>query len=253
MRALAKWKIILEYDGSKFCGWQAQPNGKGVQNLVEFALEKIDGGHRKTSVAGRTDAGVHASGQVFSANLEKPWEPHRLLSALNFYFRKSDRVAAIDAQIMPDDFDARFSAKGRKYLYIIQNRKPPLALFRNKVWHVPFELDIELMQTASKILIGKHDFTTFRDTQCQAKSPVKTIDIFDIKKVQTPFGEQIYCTLEAQSFLHSQVRSMVGSVADVGRGRWSIEDLQNALDAKTRDACGKVAKPDGLYLTGVVY
>ena len=250
---MPKWKVTLEYDGTRFCGWQSQPSGKGVQNLVEKAIAAIDGEHRKTSVAGRTDAGVHASGQVFSVTLEKDWTPYRLMNALNFHFRKSGQVAAINAELMADDFDARFSAKGRKYLYVIQNRKQPLALMRGKVWHVPYDLDLELMQEAAKILIGKHDFTTFRDTNCQAKSPIKTIDIFDIQKVQTPYGEQIHCVLEAQSFLHSQVRSMVGSVVDVGRGRWNIADLQKALDAKTRNACGKVAKPDGLYLTGVVY
>lgn len=250
---MPKWKITLEYDGSGFCGWQSQPNGKGVQNLVETALAAADGGHRKTSVAGRTDAGVHATGQICSVELEKDWSAHRLISALNFYFRKSSKVAALKAELMPDNFDARFSAKGRKYLFIIQNRKPPLALMRGRVWHVPFDLNLEQMQIAAQKLTGNHDFTTFRDTQCQAKSPMKTIDVFDIAKVQTPYGEQIHCWLEAQSFLHSQVRSMVGSVVDVGRGHWSQEELVAALNAKSRDACGKVAKPDGLYLAEVVY
>jgi tRNA pseudouridine38-40 synthase len=250
---LAKWKITLEYDGSGFCGWQSQPNGKGVQNLVEHAISKIDGGHRNVAVAGRTDAGVHALGQVCSVNLEKDWKPYRLLSALNSFFRQDGMTSAIHAELMPDDFDARFSAKGRKYLYIIQNRKPPLSVTKGRAWHVVFDLDLEKMRLAARELIGTHDFTTFRDVQCQAKSPIKTLDVFDITQMQTPFGEQIHCNFEAPSFLHRQVRSMVGSIYDVGRGRWEVADLRAALVACDRDRCGRVAPPDGLYLKAVEY
>lgn len=253
VRALPKWKITLEYDGSAFCGWQSQPNGKGVQNLVEYAIAQIDGGKRNVSVAGRTDAGVHALGQVCSVMLEKDWKPHRLLSALNSFFREDGNVSAIKAELMPDDFDARFSAKGRKYLYIIQNRKPPLSVTKGRAWHVVFDLDLAKMRAAARELIGTHDFTTFRDVQCQAKSPIKTLDVFDIAIVQTPFGEQIHCTFEAPSFLHRQVRSMVGSIYDVGRGRWEVADLVAALNARDRDKCGRVAPPEGLYLTKVEY
>lgn len=253
VRVLPKWKITLEYDGSAFCGWQSQPNGNGVQNLVEHAIAQIDGGKRSVSVAGRTDAGVHALGQVCSATLEKDWKPHRLLSGLNSFFRKEGKVSAIRAELMPDDFDARFSAKARKYLYIIQNRKPPLSVTKGRAWHVVFDLDLEKMREAARELIGTHDFTTFRDVQCQAKSPIKTLDVFDIANVQTPNGEQIHCTFEAPSFLHRQVRSMVGSVYDVGRGRWEVGDLVVALKSRDRDKCGRVAPPEGLYLTKVEY
>jgi tRNA pseudouridine38-40 synthase len=185
--------------------------------------------------------------------LTKDWQPLRLLSALNSFFRDDGKVSAIKAELMADDFDARFSAKGRKYLYIIQNRKPPLSVTKGRAWHVVFALDLDKMRLAANELIGTHDFTTFRDVQCQAKSPIKTLDVFDIAVVQTTFGEQIHCKFEAPSFLHRQVRSMIGSIYDVGRGRWEIADLKAALIAKDRDRCGRVAPPEGLYLTEVVY
>lgn len=250
---MTKWKLIVEYEGSGFCGWQSQPEKCGVQDAIETAIAKIDGGFKRVSVAGRTDSGVHATGQVCSVNLEKNWEEFRLLDALNAHLRNLGKVAVLDCEAMPDDFDARFSAKGRKYLYIIQNRRAQLNLTKGLAWRVQYKLDIGAMQEAASRLLGQHDFTTFRDMECQAHSPIKTLEVFDIFKVNTPYGQQLHCVLEAPSFLHRQVRSMVGSIVDVGRGRWGVEDLVKALEARDRNACGEVAPPDGLYLTGVDY
>jgi len=250
---LTNWKLTLEYDGTAFCGWQSQPEKCGVQDAVESAIEKIDGGFKRVSVAGRTDAGVHALGQVCSVKLEKDWQDFRLIEALNAHLRKLGKVAILDAQIVDDDFDARFSATSRHYLYIIQNRRAPATHLKNLVWQTPFRIDIDLMKQGSQKLIGKHDFTTFRDLQCQAKSPIKTLDKFDIDLVQTSYGEQIHCTLSAQSFLHRQVRSMVGTLVDVGRGRFSVSELVERLEARDRKMCGEVAPSDGLYLTKVGY
>lgn len=253
MQSLTNWKLTLEYDGTAFCGWQSQPEKCGVQDAVESAIEKIDGGFKRVSVAGRTDAGVHALGQVCSVKLEKDWQDFRLIEALNAHLRKLGKVAILDAQIVDDDFDARFSATSRHYLYIIQNRRAPATHLKNLVWQTPFRIDIDLMKQGSQKLIGKHDFTTFRDLQCQAKSPIKTLDKFDIDLVQTSYGEQIHCTLSAQSFLHRQVRSMVGTLVDVGRGRFSVSELVERLEARDRKMCGEVAPSDGLYLTKVGY
>jgi len=250
---LTNWKLTLEYDGTAFCGWQSQTEKCGVQDAVESAIEKIDGGFKRVSVAGRTDAGVHALGQVCSVKLEKDWQDFRLIEALNAHLRKLGKVAILDAQIVDDDFDARFSATSRHYLYIIQNRRAPATHLKNLVWQTPFRIDIDLMKQGSQKLIGKHDFTTFRDLQCQAKSPIKTLDKFDIDLVQTSYGEQIHCTLSAQSFLHRQVRSMVGTLVDVGRGRFSVSELVERLEARDRKMCGEVAPSDGLYLTKVGY
>jgi len=253
VQSLTNWKLTLEYDGTAFCGWQSQPEKCGVQDAVESAIEKIDGGFKRVSVAGRTDAGVHALGQVCSVKLEKDWQDFRLIEALNAHLRKLGKVAILDAQIVDDDFDARFSATSRHYLYIIQNRRAPATHLKNLVWQTPFRIDIDLMKQGSQKLIGKHDFTTFRDLQCQAKSPIKTLDKFDIDLVQTSYGEQIHCTLSAQSFLHRQVRSMVGTLVDVGRGRFSVSELVERLEARDRKMCGEVAPSDGLYLTKVGY
>ncbi len=253
MVSLNNWKLIVEYDGSSFCGWQSQPQNCGVQDAIEEAIFKIDGEKKRLVVAGRTDAGVHATGQVCSVILNKDWQDYRLLDALNANLRKSGKVSIKSATKMPDDFNARFSAKKREYLYIIQNQKALLALNHGLAWRVPYDLDLEKMQKAANLLLGQHDFSTFRDSECQAASPIKTLDEFKIFKTNTQFGEQIHCTLKATSFLHRQVRSMVGSIVEVGRGYWDIDDLQKALDAKDRKACGQVAPSEGLYLTGVIY
>lgn len=250
---MTNWKLTLEYDGTTFCGWQSQPEKCGVQDAVESAIDKIDGGFKRVSIAGRTDAGVHALGQVCSVKLDKDWQDFRLIEALNAHLRQLGKVAILDAQIVDDDFDARFSATSRHYLYIIQNRRAPATHLKNLVWQTPFRIDIDLMKEGSQKLIGKHDFTTFRDLQCQAKSPIKTLDKFDIDLVQTPYGEQIHCTLSAQSFLHRQVRSMVGTLVDVGRGRFTVDELVERLNARDRKMCGEVAPSDGLYLTRVGY
>lgn len=250
---MTNWKLTLEYDGTAFCGWQSQPEKCGVQDALETAIAKIDGGLKRVSVAGRTDAGVHALGQVSSVRLEKNWQDFRLIEALNAHLRQLGKVAILNAEIMSDDFDARFSATSRHYLYIIQNRRAPATHLKNLVWQTPFRIDIDLMKQGAQKLIGKHDFTTFRDLQCQAKSPIKTLDKFDIDLVQTPFGEQIHCSLSAPSFLHRQVRSMVGTLVDVGRGRFSVDELVERLEACDRKMCGEVAPSDGLYLTRVLY
>ncbi len=250
---MTKWKLTLEYNGGGFCGWQSQPEKCGVQDALETAIFKIDGVETRVSVAGRTDAGVHALGQVASFNAQKDWVDFRLLEALNAHLRNLGAVSVTKAEIMPDDFDARFSAKSREYIYIIQNRRAFLTVNKGLAWRVPMPLDVEKMHEGAQLLVGNHDFSTFRDAECQAKSPVKTLDIFDIKRVQTPYGEQIHCYLKAQSFLHRQVRSMVGTLVEVGRGAWTLDDLVAALEAKDRTKCGQVSPPDGLYLSAVNY
>jgi tRNA pseudouridine38-40 synthase len=253
VQALTNWKLIVQYDGTSFCGWQSQPENCGVQDAIETAIAKIDGGFKRISVAGRTDAGVHALGQVCSVKLQKNWQDFRLIAALNAHLRKIGKVAIIHAEIVDNDFNARFSAKSRHYLYMIQNQRAPLTHLSGLVWQTPFKIDVDLMKLGAKQLIGQHDFTTFRDLQCQAKSPIKTLDQFDIEIVQTAYGEQIHCILGAQSFLHRQVRSMVGTLVDVGRGRFTIDELVQRLNARDRKMCGEVAPSDGLYLTRVGY
>lgn len=250
---MTNWKFTLEYDGTGFCGWQSQPNGQGVQDAIETAIAKIDNGFKRVSVAGRTDAGVHATGQVCTVKLEKNWQDWRLIEAMNACLRELGKVSILRAEIVPDDFDARFSAIGRRYLYIVQNRRAPLTHLKGLAWRVPYNLDIDAMKAGAKILVGTHDFTTFRDMQCQAKSPIKSLEKFEINEVETPFGSQIHFELAAISFLHRQVRSMVGTLIDVGRGRFDNAELERRLDAKDRNECGEVAPPDGLYLTGVEY
>ena len=243
-------KLTIRYDGTPFVGWQMQGAGLGdsVQGVLTRALTAMCGHAVKVAGAGRTDAGVHALAQVAHVDLEKEWRPDRVRDAVNAHLRPHP-VAVLSAEKVPDDFDARFSARKRHYRYRIVNRRADLALERTRAWRVPRRLDVPAMHAAAQRLTGKHDFTTFRSTECQAKSPVKTLDALAV----TREGDAVHIETSARSFLHSQVRSMVGSLVWVGEGRWSADDLAAALAARNRAACGPVAPPDGLYLVRVDY
>ncbi|MEO8757614.1 MAG: tRNA pseudouridine(38-40) synthase TruA [Devosia sp.] len=245
---MPRYKLILEYDGTPFCGWQRQAGVLSVQQVVEEAIEKMAGERVVIQAAGRTDSGVHALGQVVSFDLTKDWEPFRIREALNFH-TKPHPVAIVEAAAVLGDFEARFSALGRHYEYRILNRRGRPALDDLRVWHCPAMLDAEAMHAAAQLILGKQDFTTFRAAECQAKSPVKTLDRLDVSRE----GEMIVVRAGARSFLHSQVRSMVGSLKLVGEGKWSPRDFREALDAMDRSRCGALAPPDGLYLVKVDY
>ena len=245
---MPRYKLTIEYDGGPFCGWQVQDNGASVQGALEAAIKATSGEVVRVHGAGRTDAGVHALGQVAHCDLAKQFAPGRLRDALNAHLRPAP-IAVRDAEIVPESFEARFSAKKRHYLYRIRNTRANLALDVGRVWRVPRRLDADAMHRAAQRLVGKHDFTTFRHTECQAKSPEKTLDQLDVRRE----GDAISIVTSARSFLHSQVRSMVGSLVWVGEGRWSADDLAAALAARDRAACGPVAPPEGLYLVRVEY
>ena len=245
---MPRYRLTLEYDGTPFAGWQRQADALSVQQVVEEAIEKMSGERVVIQAAGRTDSGVHALGQVVSFDLSKAWEPFRIREALNFH-TKPHPVAIVDAAAVADDFEARFSALGRHYEYRILNRRGRPALDDRRVWHCPAALDAEPMHAAAQLILGKHDFTTFRAAECQAKSPVKTLDRLDVSRE----GEMIVVRAGARSFLHSQVRSMVGSLKLVGEGKWSPRDFRAALDAMDRSRCGPLAPPEGLYLVKVDY
>ncbi len=245
---MPRYKVILEYDGGPFVGWQAQENGPSVQARLAQAIEAFCGEEVNPRGAGRTDAGVHALGQVAHFDLAKDWPADRVREALNAHLRP-DPVAVLRCEVAAGDFDARFSAVKRHYLYRIVNRRAPLALDRGRAWQVAVPLDANAMDEAAQALVGQHDFTTFRSTQCQAKSPVKTLDALGVARM----GDEIRIEASARSFLHNQVRSMVGSLKLVGEGKWSARQLAKALEARDRAACGPVAPPDGLYLVRVDY
>ena len=243
-----RYKLHLEYDGTPFVGWQMQENRPSVQSRLIEAVKAFSGEDVIPRGAGRTDAGVHALGQVSHFDLAKDWEPDKVRDALNAQLRP-DPISVLNCERAAEDFDARFSAKARHYLYRIVDRRAPLALERNRAWGVFRPLDAEAMHEAARTLIGNHDFTTFRSTECQAPSPVKTLDRLEISR----HGEVIHIEVSARSFLHNQVRSMVGSLKLVGDGRWTKRDLKQALEARDRNACGQVAPPCGLYLVKVDY
>jgi tRNA pseudouridine38-40 synthase len=245
---MPRYKLLIEYDGAPFVGWQMQANGLSVQGVLEAALATFCGERVSVRGAGRTDAGVHALGQVAHVDLAKDWEPDTVRDALNAHLRPHP-IAVLAAEQVPDTFDARFSAIKRHYRYRIANRRADLAVERGRVWRVPRPLDHQSMHAAAQRLVGKHDFTTFRDTECQAKSPVKTLDQLDVARA----GDEVTVSTSARSFLHSQVRSMVGALVAVGDGRWSADDLAAALAARDRTACATVAPPEGLYLLRVDY
>ena len=245
---MPRYRLILEYDGTPFAGWQRQADILSVQQVVEEAIEKMSGETVAVQAAGRTDSGVHALGQVVSFDLSREWDPFKIREALNFH-TKPHPVAIVEAAAAPDDFEARFSAVGRHYEYRILNRRARPALDDWRVWHCPMALDAEAMHSAAQLILGKHDFTTFRAAECQAKSPEKTLDRLDVSRE----AEMIIVRSSARSFLHSQVRSMVGSLKLVGEGKWTPRDFRNALDARDRSRCGPLAPPEGLYLVKVDY
>jgi tRNA pseudouridine38-40 synthase len=245
---MPRYKLTIEYDGAPFCGWQTQADQLTVQGVLTTAVTALSGENVLVQGAGRTDAGVHARGQVAHVDLARDWEADTVRDALNAHLRPHP-VAVLKAERAADDFNARTSAVKRHYLYRIINRRPDLTFDLKYAWRVVRKLDIAAMNGAAQRLIGKHDFTTFRSTECQAKSPVKTLDQLDVVRV----GAEVHVLASARSFLHNQVRSMVGSLVTVGDGKWSADDLSAALKARDRAACGTVAPPDGLYLMRVDY
>lgn len=243
-----RYKIVVEYDGTPFVGWQRQDNGPSVQGALERAIAAFS--HQTVTVtgAGRTDSGVHALGQVAHFDLERAFAPDTVMGAIN-HFVRPDPVAVLTCTVAPADFHARFSATGRQYRYRILDRRAPPVTVAGRVWHVPHTLDVAAMHAAAQMLVGRHDFTTFRAAECQAKSPVKTLDVLAVRRQ----GEEIWVEAAARSFLHRQVRSMVGTLKLVGEGKWTAADVAAALAACERARCGTVAPPEGLYLMGVDY
>lgn len=245
---MPRYKLTLEYDGGPYCGFQAQAALPTVQASLERAVTAFCGEAIRVHAAGRTDTGVHATGQVAHVDLEKDWPAETVRNALNAHLRP-EPIVVLDAAVAPEGWHARFSATERRYRYRILNRPSPPGLDQGRVWHVKKPLDAEAMHAAAQGLVGHHDFTTFRDLACQAKSPMKTLDVAAVRRE----GCEVVLIFEARSFLHRQVRSMTGSLAEVGIGRWTADDLKAALEARDRKACGPVAPAEGLYLTGVSY
>ncbi|MGE3245356.1 MAG: tRNA pseudouridine(38-40) synthase TruA [Beijerinckiaceae bacterium] len=245
---MPRYKLIIEYDGGPFVGWQRQTNGYSVQQALEEAVTAMSGEIRSVHGAGRTDAGVHALAQAAHIDLAKDWRTDSIRDAMNAHLRPHP-VSVLAAEPVADDFDARFSAVKRHYLYVILNRRAPPAVEAGRVWHVARRLNAGAMHEAAQLLVGRHDFTTFRASECQANSPVRTIDVLDVQRT----GDRIEIRASALSFLHHQIRSFAGSLEHVGSGKWTRLDLQAALDARDRKRCGSVAPPFGLYLSGVDY
>ena len=245
---MPRYRLTVEYDGGPYRGFQVQDGQPSVQAALQRAIEAFCGESVVIVAAGRTDTGVHALGQVVHADLERAWPEATVRNAVNAHLA-SEPITVLDAVQAAADFHARFSAKGRRYLYRILNRRPPPALDRGRVWHVQRPLDADAMAEAAQALLGNHDFTTFRDSGCQAKSPMKTLDRARVWRE----GEEVRLEFAARSFLHRQVRSMTGSLAEVGAGRWTPGDIEAALKAQDRKACGPVAPAEGLYLAGVEY
>src|SRR4051812_26883331 len=243
-----RYRLCLEYDGGPFVGWQRQENGPSVQGALEDAIEKLSGERATVIGAGRTDAGVHALGQAAHFDLVKEFEPGKVRDALNYHLRPNP-VVVLEADVTDGEFHARFSARSRHYLFRILNRRSPPALEIGKVWHISPKLDADAMHAAAQALVGQHDFTTFRAAECQAQSPVKTLDRLDVSQR----GEEIHIEASARSFLHHQIRSFAGTLKLVGEGKWQPRDVKKALDACDRAACGPVAPPEGLYLVRVDY
>lgn len=245
---MPRYKLIIEYDGGPFVGWQRQENGPSIQAAVEEAIRALSGETVNVAAAGRTDAGVHALAMVAHFDLEKTFRPDVVRDALNQHLRPAP-IAVLEASEADEEFHARFSCIGRAYEYRIVNRRSPLTLDRGRAWQVPSILDADAMDEAAQVLVGQHDFTTFRAVACQSNSPVKTLDEISVSRA----GEEIFIRCSARSFLHHQVRSFTGSLVDVGRGKWRAKDLKDALEARDRKACGPVAPPDGLYFVRAVY
>jgi tRNA pseudouridine38-40 synthase len=245
---MPRYRVLLEYDGTGYVGWQRQTNGPSIQEALETAIEAFCGETVTAVAAGRTDAGVHALGQVAHFDLAKTWVADTVQGAINQHLRPQP-IAVLLAEQVGEDFHARFSALERRYLYRIVCRRAPLTLDKGRAWHVARPLDAEAMHDAAQVLTGTHDFSTFRDAECQAKSPVKTLDDLSVRRD----GDLVHVVARARSFLHRQVRSMVGSLSHVGEGKWTKDDLKAALEACDRQACGVIAPADGLYLAAVRY
>ncbi len=248
---MPRFRITIEYDGGPFVGWQVQDNGPSVQGAIAEAITALSGETVSVFGAGRTDAGVHARGQVAHFDLTKDWDVDRIRDGLNHHLKPAP-ISILEAVSADEDFHARFSATARHYLYRIINRRSPPALLRGQAWHVARPLDASRMNDAAQFLVGRHDFTTFRSVHCQAKSPVKTIDRLTVSRSESD-SELVEVRASARSFLHNQVRSIVGTLKRVGEGAWTPEDVRAALEAAERSACGPVAPPEGLYLVAVDY
>jgi tRNA pseudouridine38-40 synthase len=245
---VTRWRLTIEYDGRPFMGWQRQDHGPSVQQSLEEAIFRMTGELAAVHAAGRTDAGVHALAMAAHVEIEKGVTEHRLREGLNALVRP-DPISVLSVERVFDDWHARFSCIGRKYLYRILNRRAPPALDRGRVWHVAVPLDAEAMAEGAAMLVGRHDFTTFRSVQCQSESPVKTLDGLDVRRV----GEEVHIEAAARSFLHHQVRSMVGCLALVGRGQWQPGDIRRALEARDRAELGFNAPAEGLYFVEALY
>jgi len=245
---VTRWRTTIEYDGGPFMGWQRQDHGPSVQQTLEEALQRMTGEQAAFHAAGRTDAGVHALAMSAHVDVMKSLTPHRLREGLNALVRPHP-VSVLDVETVADDWHARFSCIGRRYLYRILNRRAPPAVDAGRVWHIALPLDVEAMREGAALLLGRHDFTTFRSAHCQSDSPVKTLDRLEVSKA----GEEIQIEAAARSFLHHQVRSMVGCLAMVGRGQWQPGDMRKALEARDRAALGFNAPPSGLYFVEAIY
>ena len=249
---MPRYALKVEYHGKPFAGWQRQKDHPSVQGTIENALAKLEPRTHNIAAAGRTDAGVHGVGQVAHCDMERDWDPFRLSEALNYHLKPAP-VAILKCTQVEESWHARFSALERHYLFRILSRRAPSAHLGELVWQVPHRLDISAMQTGADYLVGKHDFTTFRSTICQAQSPVKTLDRLNIRSIETIAGTEVHFDVRARSFLHNQVRGFVGTLERVGAGSWKPEDVRDALAARSRPACGPVCPPHGLYLAGVRY
>jgi tRNA pseudouridine38-40 synthase len=245
---MPRYKLVIEYDGTPFAGWQRQTNGCSVQQAVEEAIERFSGQSVRIQCAGRTDAGVHATYQVAHVDLTRNWRADTVRDAINAHLRP-EPVAIVSAEVAPDGFNARTSAVKRHYLYRILNRRAPPALEVNRVWHVPYSLDVDTMHAAAQTLVGRHDFTTFRAAECQANSPIRTLERLDVERI----GDELRIYASARSFLHHQVRSMAGTLMLAGAGRGTVENVGQALEARDRARCGPTAPATGLTLVGVEY
>ncbi len=262
---MPRYSLLVEYEGTCFLGWQAQKltstipvrRGQevrqGVQSVLEAAVFAFCGENIKTYAAGRTDSGVHAIGQIVHLDLQKEWPCAKVQGALNFHLSRF-RVSVREVKCVADAFHARFDALSRTYLYRLYDQRARLALHENRVWRVPVKLNMHNMQKAAYALCGEHDFTTFRDRECQSPSPIRCLNKIEMERIEGGlFSAEIHIHVQARSFLHKQVRSMIGSLVEVGRGKWKVEDIDKALQARDRTACGPVAPPDGLYLMAVEY
>ena len=245
---MTRWRLTVEYDGGPFVGWQRQAIGRSVQSTIEQAIARMTGETPTVHGAGRTDAGVHALAMEAHADIAKPLTARRLREGINALVRPHP-VSILAVAPVADDWHARFSCTGRRYVYRLLDRRPPPAIDRGRVWHVPEQLDLDTMQAAAEKLLGQHDFTTFRSAHCQSASPVKTLDRLSLERA----GQEVRVTAEARSFLHHQVRSMVGCLQMVGRGQWTPDDMATALAARDRAALGLNAPPEGLYFIGARY